>query len=133
METLIILGKYILATALLLLFYWVVLRHRASYHLRRLYLMLVPLLGLMGFMHFNVTVTDWSENDAVGRNQVSPMVVHYAPESGALADVNPQEEETTSTDRSDLPSPNSIDKTIIIRPETESDSLDGFVTFLLDK
>ena len=132
METLIILGKYILATALLLLFYWVVLRHRASYRLRRLYLMLVPLLGLMGFMHFNVTVTDWSENDVVGRNPLSPIVVHYAPESGALADVNPQEE-TTSTDRSDLPSPISIEKTIIIRPETESDSLDDFVTFLLDK
>lgn len=47
METLIILGKYILSTALLLLFYWVVLRHRASYRLCRNYLSSIPLLGLL--------------------------------------------------------------------------------------
>ena len=47
METLIILGKYILATGLLLLFYWVVLRHRASYRLCRNYLSSIPLLGLL--------------------------------------------------------------------------------------
>ena len=47
METLIILGKYIIATGLLLLFYWGVLRHRASYRLCRNYLTGIPALGLL--------------------------------------------------------------------------------------
>ncbi|MCR5361726.1 MAG: M56 family metallopeptidase [Bacteroidales bacterium] len=47
METLIILGKYIIATGLLLLFYWGVLRHRASYRLSRNYLTGIPALGLL--------------------------------------------------------------------------------------
>ena len=58
METLIILGKYILSTALLLLFYWVVLRHRASYRLCRNYLSSIPLLGLlMCVLAFDVPIS----------------------------------------------------------------------------
>ncbi len=47
METLIFLGKFIVATASLLLLYWMVLRHRASYRLARLYLVGLPILGLL--------------------------------------------------------------------------------------
>lgn len=58
METLIILGKYILATGLLLLFYWVVLRLRASYRLCRNYLSSIPLLGLlMCVLAFDVPIS----------------------------------------------------------------------------
>ena len=41
-ETLLILGKLIASSALLLCFYWMVLRSRASYRLARLYLLLIP-------------------------------------------------------------------------------------------
>ncbi len=46
-ELLIIWAKFFAASALLLLFYWLVLRHRASYKFMRLYLITVPVLGIM--------------------------------------------------------------------------------------
>ncbi|MCR5394273.1 MAG: M56 family metallopeptidase [Bacteroidales bacterium] len=50
-------GKFVVATALLLLFYWVVLRHRASYRLIRSYLVSIPVLGvLMCILSFDVPV-----------------------------------------------------------------------------
>lgn len=46
-ETLIILGKLLASSALLLAFYWCVLRNHASYNLTRLYLLLLPLASLL--------------------------------------------------------------------------------------
>ena len=45
-ETLLIAGKLIASSALLLAFYWLVLRNRATYTLARLYLLLIPFASL---------------------------------------------------------------------------------------
>lgn len=47
MEFILIGGKFIASTALLMLFYWLILRRKASYQFNRIYLITVPLLGAM--------------------------------------------------------------------------------------
>jgi len=54
-ELLIIWVKFVAASLLLVAFYWLVLRHRASYKFNRLYLITVPMLGvMMSGMSFDV-------------------------------------------------------------------------------
>lgn len=89
METLIILGKYIAATAFLMIFYWIVLRHKASYRFNRIYLIAIPLLGMvMSGMHFDLHVSapvaeavfQQAELPAVLRPQEMPTPVAMVPQ-----------------------------------------------------
>lgn len=74
METLVILGKYFVASAVLFMAYWCIVRHRASYRLSRAYLLLVPVMSLVGIMQFRLTLTD----NRLGSARVAPMVVHVS-------------------------------------------------------
>lgn len=57
LELIIIWGKFVLASALLMAFYGLVLRHKASYRMNRTYLVLVPLFSVMMCgMTFNLPV-----------------------------------------------------------------------------
>ena len=57
METLLFFGKFILASTLLLLFYWAVMRHKASYGLCRKYLTAIPAMSLlMSLLSFDIPV-----------------------------------------------------------------------------
>ena len=74
METLVILGKYFVASAVLFLGYWCIVRHRASYRLSRAYLLLVPVMSLVGIMQFRLTLTD----NVANPSPVAPKVVHVS-------------------------------------------------------
>lgn len=89
METLIILGKYIAATAFLMIFYWIVLRHKASYRFNRIYLITMLLLGMvMSGIHFDLHVSapvaeavfQQTELPAVLRPQEMPTPVAMVPQ-----------------------------------------------------
>ncbi|MBP5344770.1 MAG: M56 family metallopeptidase, partial [Bacteroidales bacterium] len=119
--------KYLLASTLLMLFYWGVMRRRASYRLRRNYLMLIPLLGLMGFMHFNVTETSTDDDIDPRQTPVAPTVVHYVPASGALTEVT----EPTEVIEEDDPSSRPMEPMAYL-VEKEADSADLHLESLLD-
>ncbi len=85
METLVILGKYFVASAVLFMAYWCIVRHRASYRLSRAYLLLVPVMSLVGIMQFRLTLTD----NVANPSPVAPMVVHVSSADVSDAPVSP--------------------------------------------
>lgn len=98
-ELLISYAQFLGASALLVTFYWLMLRHRASYKLSRLYLIGVPMLSaMMCGLKFEVEVPAMpflSETDAVAQQMTQtlrmekPQYITMPDEKAALASTTP--------------------------------------------
>ena len=104
-ETLLMTGKLLASSALLLAFYWLVLRNRASYTLARLYLLMIPFVSLMmsglTFQVYSPKTVVWVADADVSPVTVEAPTTDDAPTTGMVQSQHSQPAATTMTATAD--------------------------------